>query len=86
MRGGKDLAVIEREYPGRDSELYALLAPLPPREPGETLSVWLMRVAPGKFDEALRLHLRYRFDPKGLSVEERTELRVLCRGVPKSAA
>ena len=37
-----------------------------------------MRVAPGRHDEALRLHQRYRFDPKGLSGEERSRLRELC--------
>ncbi|HSG77881.1 MAG TPA: transglutaminase-like domain-containing protein [Burkholderiales bacterium] len=78
-RRGGAAPVAEREYPGRDSELYEALKPLPPREPGETLSAWLARVAPGRFDEALRLHQRYRFDPKGLSREERARLRVLCR-------
>lgn len=85
-RSGLAAAAIEREYPGRDSELYALVQTLPAREPGETMSAWLARVAPGKFDEALRLHLRYRFDPRGLSVEERIKLRDLCRSVPMSAA
>jgi hypothetical protein len=76
-RGGA-AAVVERAYPGRDSELYEVLKPLPPREPGETLSAWLARVAPGRFDEALRLHQRYRFDPAGISAQERARLRELC--------
>jgi hypothetical protein len=37
-----------------------------------------VRVAPGRHDEALRLHQRYRFDPMGLSGEERARLRQLC--------
>lgn len=84
-RGGASAALAEREYPGRDSELYELLKPLPPREPGETLSAWLGRVAPGRFDEALRLHQRYRFDPAGISREERERLRELCRAQGASA-
>ncbi|MGH8720878.1 MAG: transglutaminase-like domain-containing protein, partial [Burkholderiales bacterium] len=77
-------AATERDYPGRDSELYEVLRPLPPREGGETLGAWLARVAPGRFDEALRLHQRYRFDPRGLSAAERARLRELCR--PKAAS
>jgi hypothetical protein len=67
-----------KNYPGRDSEFYELVRPLPPRDEGETLSAWLARVAPGRYDEALRLHLRYRFDPLGLSGDERARLRALC--------
>ena len=85
-RGGKDLAPAVRDHPGRDSELYELLKPLPPREPGETLSAWLARVAPGRFDEALRLHQRYRFDPAGISRAERERLRELCRAQAAPAA
>ncbi|HSG76204.1 MAG TPA: transglutaminase domain-containing protein, partial [Burkholderiales bacterium] len=84
-RRGGAAAVAEREYPGRDSELYEALKPLPPREPGETLSAWLARVAPGRFDEALRLHQRYRFDPAGLDAQERARLRELCRTHTASA-
>lgn len=78
-RRGAAAAAPERAYPGRDSELYELLKPLPPREPGETLSAWLARVAPGRFDEALKLHQRYRFDPAGLTRDERARLRELCK-------
>ncbi len=77
--GSRGSAAIEREYPGRDSEFYQLMKALPPREDGETLSAWLARVAPGRYEEALRLHQRYRFDPVGLSSEERARLRELCR-------
>jgi len=74
-----------RVYPGMDSEFYELVKALPPRETGETLSAWLGRVAPGRYDEALRLHQRYRFDPAGLSTVERARLRQLCRAAPAPA-
>jgi hypothetical protein len=77
-RGVRAAAAAERAYPGKDSELYEALKALPPREPGETLSAWLARVAPGGYQEALRLHQRYRFDPRGLSAPERARLRQLC--------
>lgn len=34
---------------------------LPPRDAGETLSTWLARVAPARYEEALRLRQRYRY-------------------------
>jgi hypothetical protein len=71
-------AAAAREFPGADSEFYELVKALPPRDAGETLAAWLGRVAPGRYEEALRLHQRYRFDPRGLSVEERAHLRNLC--------
>ena len=74
-----------RNYPGTDSEFYELTQTLPPRAAGETLSAWLARVAPGRHEEALRLHQRYRFDPKGLAAEERARLRELCRISPAPA-
>jgi hypothetical protein len=77
---------LEREYPGRDSEFYQLVQTLPPREDGETLSAWLARVAPGRYDEALALHQRYRFDPAGISAGERHRLRELCRAPVASGA
>ncbi len=86
VRGGASVAAAQRAFPGMDSELYEALKPLPPREPGETLSAWLARVAPGRFDEALRLHQRYRFDPRGLSAAERARLRELCRAQAASSA
>jgi protein-glutamine gamma-glutamyltransferase len=74
-------APAARDYPGRDSEFYALVRTLPAREDGETLGAWLARVAPGQssqYGEALQLHQRYRFDPSGLSGAERARLRQLC--------
>jgi hypothetical protein len=74
-----------RRYQGADSEFYELTKSLPPRPAGETLTAWLARVAPGRYEEALRLHLRYRFDPKGLEAAERVRLRELCRASPAPA-
>ena len=79
-------AVAAREFPGADSEFYAIAKALPPRDAGETLSAWLARVAPGRHEEALRLHQRYRFDPKGLGAAERSRLRELCRPGPAPSA
>lgn len=79
VRGkAESAAPAARHYPGADSEFYALARVLPAREVGETLSAWLARVAPGRYQEALRLHQRYRFDPSGLSGAERARLRQLC--------
>ncbi len=75
-----------RDYPGTDSEFYEMTKALPPRAIGETLSAWLARVAPGRYEEALRLHQRYRFDPRGLDAAERTRLRELCRASPAPAS
>jgi hypothetical protein len=77
--GGEAAAAPARRHPGADSEFYALTKDLPPRDAAETLTAWLARVAPGKYDAALRLHQRYRFDPLGLSDDERARLRELCR-------
>jgi protein-glutamine gamma-glutamyltransferase len=79
-------AVAARRYPGMDSEFYELTRELPERAEGETLAAWLERVAPGKYDEALRLHQRYRFDPKGLEQAERNRLRELCHARDASTA
>ena len=79
VRGSSMTAARMRNYPGTDSEFYELVKALPPRGAGETLTAWIARVAPGKYDEALRLHLRYRFDPRGLDEGERGRLRDICQ-------
>jgi hypothetical protein len=73
-------------WPGLDSEFYllerALAARAVPRQPGETLSDWLGRALtdPALADlrkplqELLPLHYGLRFDPRGLSGEERERL------------
>jgi protein-glutamine gamma-glutamyltransferase len=70
-------------WPGLDSEFYALERKLAqrgvPRPPNEPLSDWLARALenPALYDlrepltELLRLHYRYRFDPRGLNDKER---------------
>jgi hypothetical protein len=74
-------------WPGLDSEFYQLETRLAARglrrQPGETLSAWLMRAAAEpavgaerpSLEELLRLHYRYRFDPRGLRPAEREALR-----------
>ena len=74
-------------WPGLDSEFYALEQKLAAlgcvRQPGEPLSEWLQHAlgepalagVRESLEELLRLHYRYRFDPRGLSREEREELR-----------
>ncbi len=80
LRGaGADIGGAPRRYPGEDSEFYGLMTALPPRGAGETLTAWLERVAAGRYGEALRLHQRYRFDPKGLDDRERGRLTEICR-------
>lgn len=76
-------------YPGADSEFYAVesrLAILGSARPAsEAFSEWLERIARGGTPgldveaarEALRLHYRYRFDPQGIALQEREELRLL---------
>ena len=86
VREEKTAAVARRRYPGEDSEFYNVEKSLPPREASETQSAWMQRIdtkiSLKKVDrvrEALRLHQRYRFDPAGLSRNERNRLRELCR-------
>ncbi|MGH7992080.1 MAG: DUF4129 domain-containing transglutaminase family protein [Limisphaerales bacterium] len=73
-------------WPGFDSEFYRLEQKLAargvPRQPGELLSIWLTRALEepalkdlrGPLLELMRLHYRYRFDPRGLSTPERETL------------
>jgi hypothetical protein len=81
---GKSAAAIF--WPGLDSEFYLLEHKLAargvPRQPSEPLSDWLARALtdPALADfrqplqELLRLHYRHRFDPRGLSGQEREAL------------
>jgi hypothetical protein len=75
-----------REYPGLDSEYYALERALAvqtaPRERTEPLSSWATRIGGdlddstrARFEDVLQLHLSYRFDPKGLNERDREALR-----------
>jgi len=88
VREEKAAAVRKKHYPGEDSEFYAVEQSLPPREPAETQAAWMKRIearipfkSADPIREALRLHQRYRFDPAGLSRNERNRLRELCRAL-----
>lgn len=67
-----------REWPGRDSAFYQIVAELERRglgrRPGDTLARWAVRqrdlLDGGAAREALALHYRYRFDPSGLQESE----------------
>ena len=87
------VAVAPRGWPGTDSEFYAMEHALAEqghaRSPGTPLASWIDQmsrsldaVSRQRLDEALHLHLRYRFDPAGLNESERGRLRELCRAVP----
>jgi hypothetical protein len=91
FRGGRRQKIEEPgerlRWPGVDSEFYQLEQKLVrngmPREPGESLHVWLRRVTDDSrmtelkqpLQNILLLHYRYRFDPQGLDAGERQELR-----------
>lgn len=74
-------------WPGLDSEFYAIEKQLAqrgaPRQPNEPLSDWFERAATNPslgalkdpLNALLKLHYRYRFDPKGLTETDREELR-----------
>ncbi|MCP4350738.1 MAG: transglutaminase domain-containing protein [Desulfobacterales bacterium] len=76
----------ELPIPGTDSEFYLIEERLNkmgyPRYPGETLSGWLKRIEKSEqpdisvssLDPVLSLHYRYRFDPEGISLDEKTAL------------
>jgi hypothetical protein len=73
-------------WPGLDSEFYLLERKLAargaPRQPGEPLSEWLRRALTDSaladlrqpLQKLIRLHYRHRFDPRGLTGEERETL------------
>jgi protein-glutamine gamma-glutamyltransferase len=74
-------------WPGLDSEFYELAAGLGQRgmarQSGESWSEWQRRVVAepalarlaATLDRSLKLHYRYRFDPEGLTAQERQSLR-----------
>lgn len=57
------------DWPGQDSEFFAVLAEVDRSSPPDSED-WLE-----SFDEGLRLHQAYRFDPKGLAPKLRNRLR-----------
>ena len=81
-----------RAFRGADSEFYALERTLArrglARPPQQTIGAWTALVLPAldveqrrQFARAALLHRRYRFDPPGLSLAERAELRSACLAV-----
>jgi hypothetical protein len=78
---------FDADWPGLDSEFFLLERKLAGRglrrQSGESLGEWLQRACAepalselrGTLEGLLSLHYRYRFDPFGLSGEERQELR-----------
>ena len=84
---GKNKSGEKTIWPGLDSEFYALEKKLAarggPRQPGEPLGDWLARALAepalaslrAPLSELLRLHYAHRFDPAGLSDENRNRLK-----------
>src|SRR5205814_2237575 len=73
VRDEKAAAATRRKYPGQDSEFYALEKSLGLRDAAETQASWFYRIGKNlsgdkrdSLSSALRLHLRYRFDPDGI--------------------
>lgn len=88
-KGDMATALSARRFQGEDSEFYAVERALArrsgPRPAGEALGAWIARGASAldaerkaSLAEALRLHNRYRFDPDGITDDERRRLRELC--------
>lgn len=76
---------VIRVWPGKDSEFYQLERTAAQlgiiRTEGEPLTSWRKRLDESpvlsleKLDDVLQLHHRYRFDPQGLTTEERQRLK-----------
>jgi protein-glutamine gamma-glutamyltransferase len=84
-----------RSFAGADSEFYAVERALArrglPRAPQESLRAWSARAlatlegaARARFERALGLHRRYRFDPLGLANPEREQLRGECLALARA--
>jgi len=84
-RRGGSAAADQFLRPGLDSEFYLIEQRLSAlgleRQPGETLSAWLQRLMHDGLSHALpvqellAMHQRLRFDPKGITPDERIQLR-----------
>jgi transglutaminase-like putative cysteine protease len=79
-----EAVAVARDWPGLDSEFYLVEQKLAQRGfqrwENETLADWLGRIQKTSTDSVdglraiLPLHYRYRFDPRGLTAEERRDL------------
>ena len=90
-RSGKRPVLTSAVKSGADSDLYELVKALSrrglERAPGEPLRRWLGRLGrQGKvagveeiIADILPIHYRYRFDPQGISADDRNILRRLAR-------
>jgi len=83
---GEEMKGKQKLRPGMDSEFYLIEKKLTElgyvRHPGETLSAWIRRIDAESsatsielLQPILTLHYRYRFDPKGITSEERPALK-----------
>lgn len=92
-----EIAEEVRNQAGADSAFFAIIAYLHtfgiPRHEWEPLSRWLERLnrhlppqAATALPPLLRIHYRYRFDPDGLSAEERAQFQVAVRNWLEYAA
>jgi len=93
VRDEKLAAATRLRFPGQDSEFYAVEKCLGPRDSTETQAAWFFRIEktlPADRRDgllaALRLHQRYRFDPDGITLEERKRLRELCAALAPQKA
>lgn len=91
--GGSRAIAVHRL--GMDSELFPVMKRWEkrrgPRAASETLTAWQRRIRPGApapeeaTPDAIALHQRLRFDPKGLTPDERERLRSLSAGLGQTA-
>lgn len=83
---GEEIGGLQKLRPGMDSEFYLIEKSLTElgyrRHTGETLSDWLGRIEGESPEDStpllqsiLSLHYRYRFDPNGITSEERAALK-----------
>jgi len=76
-------AELEPCCPGFDSEFYLIEQCLKDtdqaRRPNESIQQWIKRLQIPALNRLYRLHYRLRFDPSGLSVEQRRQLQQLVK-------
>ncbi|MBT7409059.1 MAG: transglutaminase domain-containing protein [Methylococcales bacterium] len=73
----------KKSYPGDDSELFIIEQYLQQqnqyRNENESFNDWVKRLGVVGLENIVQLHYRYRFDPQGLSDEQRNELALLVK-------
>lgn len=72
-------AVLKPSYQGLDSEFYLIEHRLQntaqARQPNESIQQWVRRLQLPALNRLYQLHYRLRFDPMGLSIEQRQQLQ-----------